>query len=123
MRLLLINYECSPAGGGAGNATAIPHIACGLIELAHSPVVLNAVYDSQPSRSLVSGADIISVSARRALPNRSGLLEKATHVVAGAIALPRVLRTTSPNAAPRRPPCNGGPGSLAVTQVHHEQPR
>ena len=97
MRPLLINYEYPPVGGGAGNATA--HIARALVDLGHSPIVLTAAYDSQPSRSMVEGVDIIRVPARRARPDRSGLFEMATYVASAAIALPRVLRVERPDAA------------------------
>src|SRR5512139_2597977 len=97
MRLLLINYEYPPVGGGAGNATA--HIARALAELGHSPVVLTAAYDSQPSRSVVERVEIIRVPARRARPDRSGLFEMATYVASAAFALPRVLNVERPDAA------------------------
>jgi glycosyltransferase involved in cell wall biosynthesis len=97
MRLLLINYEYPPVGGGAANATA--HIAHAMAALGHSPIVLTGAYRSQFGRSRVDGVDIIRVSARRARPDRSGLFEMATYVVAAAFALPRVLRTERPDAA------------------------
>lgn len=97
MRLLLINYEYPPVGGGAANATA--NIARALVELGHSPIVLTAAYNAQPPRRLVDGVDIIRVPARRERPDRSGLFEMATYVASAAIALPRLLRTEEIDAA------------------------
>ena len=97
MRVLLINYEYPPVGGGAANATA--HIARALAVLGHAPIVLTGAHGSAPGRNRVDGVDIIRVSARRARPDRSGLFEMATYVAAAACAMPRVLRTERPGAA------------------------
>ena len=97
MRVLLINYEYPPVGGGAGNATAC--IARALAELGHSPIVLTAAYGSEPAKILVDGVNVVRVRAWRTHPDRSSLLEMAGYVAAAAIALPRVLRTERPDAA------------------------
>ena len=97
MRVLLINYEYPPVGGGAGNATAF--MARSLAELGHSPVVLTAAYGSEPARSTSNGVTVVRVAALRARPDRSSMFEMATYVAAAALALPRLLRLESPDAA------------------------
>lgn len=97
MRVLLINYEYPPVGGGAGHATA--EIARALVALGHSAVVMTGAFDAQPARATVHGVDVIRLPARRARLDRSGVLEMATYVGSAAAALPRLLRTEKPDAA------------------------
>ena len=97
MRLLLINYEYPPVGGGAGHATA--EIAGALVALGHSALVLTGAFESQPARATVQGVEVIRVPARRARADRSNLFEMATYVGSAAAALPRILKTEKPDAA------------------------
>jgi len=97
MKLLLINYEYPPLGGGAGNATL--HIAQALASAGHQVVVLTSGFGELPANSREHGVGVIRLRVRRARIDRSNPREMAGYVVAAARALPGLLRAERPDAA------------------------
>jgi glycosyltransferase involved in cell wall biosynthesis len=85
MRLLLINYEYPPVGGGA--ATAVYELARVLAGLGHRPAVLTARYHSRRPEHLPAGVKLFEVPARRKRADHCTLAEMASFVGG---ALPRV---------------------------------
>ena len=89
-RILLINYEYPPIGGGGGNATR--HIARGLAQLGHQPFVLTAKWGDLPADEVSDGVTIHRIAALRRRPDRSSVGEMVAFMVAGALAAPRLAR-------------------------------
>lgn len=73
MRILLINYEYPPLGGGAGNATA--HLAKEMAQLGHMVFVLTSRFKGLPHQETIAGYTVIRVPARRAAAHQSNPLE------------------------------------------------
>jgi glycosyltransferase involved in cell wall biosynthesis len=62
-RILLINHEFPPLGGGSGNATR--HIAAGLARLGHQPCVITGAWAGLPATEHVDGVMIRRVATPR----------------------------------------------------------
>ena len=97
MRLLLINYEYPPVGGGAANATA--NIARAMSLLGHEVLVLTANYAARPSRSTDGNVTVLRVRAPRKRTDRSNLFEMGAFVASAAFSLPGILRSEAPDGA------------------------
>src|SRR5271157_117200 len=63
MKILLINSEYPPVGGGAGNASA--NIARLLVRRGHEVTTLTSRWDGLPVEETLDGVRIIRVSALR----------------------------------------------------------
>lgn len=71
MRLLLLNYEFPPMGGGASNATY--NIALELVRLGHSVDVLTSRFGDQPSEETLQGIKVYRVTSWRHSIHNCGL--------------------------------------------------
>lgn len=78
MRLLLINYEYPPLGGGA--ATATREIAAAMVRQGHQPIVLTTRFGHQPARSHEAGIEVVRVPSHRAQAHRSSIPEMLSFV-------------------------------------------
>jgi glycosyltransferase involved in cell wall biosynthesis len=96
MKLLIINYEYPPLGGGAGNATA--NIARELAALGHEPFVLTAGFAGLPERESPEGFPVLCVRSRRARIDRSNPLEMLDFLRKADKALPKMLDEFMPDA-------------------------
>lgn len=81
MRLLLINYEYPPIGGGAGNATMF--IGRALVALGHEVTVLTAAWGPHQGETDDGGIRLCRVKSWRPRPDRAGMLEMATFALVG----------------------------------------
>lgn len=93
MRVLLLNYEFPPAGGGAGFATA--NIASGLVRLGVDAEVLTSRIDGEEDGALVGGVPVHRVASWRVGIHDCGLRGAYTYVLAAAPKL-RQLRARRP---------------------------
>lgn len=94
MRVLILNPEYPPVGGGAGNASR--HLALALANLGQRVTVLTAYYDALPR--LEEGAvRVIRIPALRRRPDRSGVVEQAAFVVSGLWYTFRLARRERPD--------------------------
>ncbi|HUO81928.1 MAG TPA: glycosyltransferase family 4 protein [Gammaproteobacteria bacterium] len=87
MRILLVNYEFPPIGGGSSRASF--SIACELVKLDHEVVVLTSRYGRAPRRSEVEGIVIHRVPSWRKGIHDCGLRGAATFL---CTALPQLRR-------------------------------
>jgi glycosyltransferase involved in cell wall biosynthesis len=91
LRILCLNYEYPPMGGGAGNATR-----CTAIELARRGHVVHVLTSRLPAQPLVETVDSVTVcrvwSLRRSL-HECGIFGAASYVVSAFVALTRLART------------------------------
>ena len=90
MKLLLINYEYPPIGGGAANACQ--HIAAELAQLGHTPVVLTAHFKKQDRQCSDNGIILYRCPALRRHADQSNMLEKASYIASAMLHMPKIIR-------------------------------
>ena len=96
MRLLLINSEYPPVGGGAGNASA--NIARRLVQSGNEIVVVTSAYDDLSAEELNEGVRILRGPAARSRIDRSTAWEQVLFMVGAAIRCVRLLGSYKPHA-------------------------
>ncbi len=89
-RILLINYEYPPIGGGGGNATQ--QTARAFARMGHQVYVLTAAWDGLPAEETDAGVTIKRIPALRQRADRCGVLEMIAFIVAGLLAAPALAR-------------------------------
>jgi glycosyltransferase involved in cell wall biosynthesis len=91
LRVLCLNYEYPPMGGGAGNATR-----CTAIELARRGHVVHVLTSRLPAQPVVETVSAVTVcrvwSLRRSL-HQCGMFGAASYIIAAFVALIRLART------------------------------
>jgi glycosyltransferase involved in cell wall biosynthesis len=97
MRILLVNYEYPPVGGGAGTATQA--IAKALADVGHRVVVLTGRGKSLPASVQDGEITIHRIPSLRRAMDRSGIFEMASFGIAGLIAVPTIIRKYQIEAA------------------------
>jgi glycosyltransferase involved in cell wall biosynthesis len=95
MKILVINSEYPPVGGGAGNASA--HIARLLAGMGNEVLVLTSQYDSLPSEEKCDGLQILRGPTRRRHADRSSALEQVLFMVGAALRSLVMLRRFKPD--------------------------
>ncbi len=96
MRLLIINSEYPPIGGGAGNASA--NLARSLAEIGHDVLVLTARFSDLPRVEKRDGVTIHRIPALRRKQERSGALEQAAFILSASLWILGRARQIRPNA-------------------------
>jgi len=96
MRLLIINSEYPPIGGGAGNASA--NLARCLAEIGHDVIVLTARFSDLPRVEKRDGVTIHRIPALRRKQERSGALEQAAFILSASLWILGRARQIRPNA-------------------------
>src|SRR5262245_23087436 len=97
LRILLINYEYPPVGGGGGNNTR--HIARALAHLGHAPFVLTAACGDLPRREVMDGVTVVRIPALRRRPDRATIPEMIAFMLAAMRAVPSYAREWKIDAA------------------------
>jgi len=95
MRILLINSEYPPIGGGAGNASA--NVARCLAALGHSVTLVTARFGDLPRREIQNGVTIYRISAMRRKQDRSGAVEQLAFIVSASFWTLNWARQNKPN--------------------------
>lgn len=95
MRVLLLNPEYPPIGGGAGNASR--HLARALAALGHEVTVLTAHYGPLPRHEEQDGVQVMRIPALRRRPDRSGALEQGAFLLSGWGHTVRLVRHRRPD--------------------------
>jgi glycosyltransferase involved in cell wall biosynthesis len=96
-RILLVNYEYPPLGGGGGNATM--HIAQALAQRGHKPFVLTAAWGDLPAEEEKNGVVIRRIRALRRRADRCSIPEMLAFTAAGMRAAPGLAREWQVEAA------------------------
>ena len=89
MKLLLLNYEFPPMGGGAGNATY--EIARELVKIGHSVDVLTSRFGDQPDEETLEGIRVYRVSSWRHGIHQAGLIGAFSYILLALIKLRGLL--------------------------------
>ena len=95
MRILVINSEYPPIGGGAGNASA--YISRELIEMDHEVCVMTARYGELPYYEQEQGVRVHRVPALRRRLDRSGALEQISFILGACLWGLRICRNYRPD--------------------------
>ncbi len=95
MRILLLNPEYPPVGGGAGNASR--HLAAAFARAGHDVTVLTAHYGDLPRHEENDGVKVKRISALRRRPDRSGAVEQAAFLLSGLWHTARQMRRERPD--------------------------
>ncbi|MBI5352960.1 MAG: glycosyltransferase family 4 protein [Chloroflexi bacterium] len=82
IKILIINSEYPPIGGGAGNASA--NIARGLASLGYEVSVLTAHFAGQPRLEICDGVTIHRIPSLRRRLDRSGPLEQLVFILSAS---------------------------------------
>jgi len=96
MRILIINSEYPPIGGGAGNASA--NIARCLASLGHEVTVLTVHFADQPRLEFRDGVTIHRIPALRRRQDRSTALEQLTFIASASLRTLSLVPKLKPNA-------------------------
>lgn len=91
MRILLINYEYPPIGGGA--ATAAAAIAGHLTSLGHAVTVLTSRFRDLRGEIHEGDVRVVRCPAIRKHPERSGIIEMLSFLVSAGLNLGSVIRS------------------------------
>ena len=116
MRILIINSEFPPLGGGAGNASA--NLAQRFAAGGQEVTVLTSGFASLPRDSEQDGYRIIRLPTLRRKADRSGALEQAIFILSGALGAVRLLRHWKPEVMLAFFGAPAGVVSLLVHQIH-----
>ncbi|MBM3145379.1 MAG: glycosyltransferase family 4 protein [Chloroflexi bacterium] len=95
MRILIINSEYPPVGGGAGNASA--NIARELANFGQDVTVLTVRYGDLPRQTKQDGLQIMRIKALRRHLDRSSALEQIIFMFASSFHTLALLRKRQPD--------------------------
>lgn len=94
-RLLLINYEFPPLGGGAGNAAA--HLARELAALGADVRVMTSAFAGLPDRETRDGVEIWRIPTLRRRADRSSVQEMLVFLASSLVNAPRLVAGWRPD--------------------------
>ena len=95
MRILIINSEYPPVGGGAGNASA--HIARELTAMGQEVTVLTCRFADFPHDELRQGIHLVRVPSLRRSESSSGSLEQLSFMIGAIFGSIRLARQGRPD--------------------------
>ncbi|HUE97719.1 MAG TPA: glycosyltransferase family 4 protein [Anaerolineales bacterium] len=97
MRILIINSEYPPIGGGAGNASA--HIAVQFEKMQYKVTVVTSRFGNLPHKEQNGNVTIYRVPAFRRRQDRSHPLEQIIFILSASFWSVSLIRRLKPNAA------------------------
>ncbi|MCL4531124.1 MAG: glycosyltransferase family 4 protein [Chloroflexi bacterium] len=95
MKILLLNSEYPPIGGGAGNASA--NIARLLVKMGNEVLLLTSHFDDFARDEICDGVRIVRVSALRRKMDRSSALEQISFIFAASFRTLGLARQFKPD--------------------------
>ena len=96
MRILLLNSEYPPIGGGAGNASA--YIAQRLAKMGHETIVITSRFGDMPHQERSGNLTVQRIPALRRRQDRSGALEQVIFILSASFWASRLVSRFKPNA-------------------------
>ena len=95
-RILCLNYEYPPLGGGAGNATA--NIAREMARQGAQVLVVTSAFADQPRLERAEGFDILRIPTIRRHEEKCAAWEMAVFMMSACLRLPAIARRFKPDA-------------------------
>ena len=95
MKILLINSEYPPIGGGAGNASS--NIARMLVQRGHDVLVLTSHWNDLPFEETRDGVEVIRQSTLRRRMDRSNALEQISFIFSASFRTFGLIRPFKPD--------------------------
>jgi glycosyltransferase involved in cell wall biosynthesis len=95
MRILIINSEYPPIGGGAGNASE--NLAKRFVALHQDVAVMTVNFNNMPGDSIENQIRVIRIKSLRQRQDRSGPFEQVIFMAAGSIGGLKLLRKWRPD--------------------------
>jgi glycosyltransferase involved in cell wall biosynthesis len=95
MRILIINSEYPPIGGGAGNASA--NIAREMEKSGQEVCVLTSAFGRLPRNEATGSLRVMRVTSLRRRMDRSGALEQGMFILTGTVAALRLISCWKPD--------------------------
>lgn len=114
MRLLFVNYEFPPLGGGAGQANA--RIAREMAAMGHDVVVLTSAYRGLPREEDLNGFRIIRIPTLRFRREKCGVIEMAVFMLSSIFFGVRLARKFRPHVSISFFTIPSGPAAWAIKQ-------
>jgi glycosyltransferase involved in cell wall biosynthesis len=96
-RVLLINYEYPPLGGGAGTATR--GIARGLTRAGHEVVVFTSAFKGLPAREQQDGFTVVRVPVRRRRVDRANPIEMLSFLFSASMRIGKFAKEWRPDVS------------------------
>jgi glycosyltransferase involved in cell wall biosynthesis len=96
MKILILNSEYPPVGGGAGNASA--HIARLLAEMGNEVAILTSRHGNLSTDEVCNGVRVLRGPTRRRYADRSTALEQVSFILGASIRSMALLREFKPDA-------------------------
>ncbi len=115
MKILIINYEFPPLGGGAGNASY--HLAKSLARLGYDVAVLTSGFRGLSPKERLDGFIVQRVPVMRRHQDHCSLPEMLTFILSGCAHAPRVVREFKPDVAFAFMTIPSGPVALWLKKV------
>jgi glycosyltransferase involved in cell wall biosynthesis len=115
MRILILNSEFPPIGGGAGNASA--NLAREFVSGGHEVTVLTSAFDSLPREETRDGFRIVRIAALRRRVDRSGALEQGFFALAASASILGLVPRWKPDVIIAFFGVPAGPVALLATWV------
>ena len=112
IRLMLVNYEYPPLGGGAATATAC--LAREFNRLDADVSIITSAYADLPRKENRDGIEIVRIRALRRSAQQSNPLEMITFMINASLYTLRFARTWKPDASIAFFGIPGGPVSLVL---------
>lgn len=95
MKILFINNEFPPIGGGGSILTS--YMAKNLVKLGHQVVVVTSKFSTLPDKEKVDGYQVVRIPALRSSKDFSNYLELMTFFVSGIVNIPKIIKGFKPD--------------------------
>lgn len=115
-RLLLVNYEFPPLGGGGGAVTA--NLAREMAAMGCSVRVLTSAYAGLPRRQDIDGYEVLRVPTVRRRHDRCSVAEMALAMAGSLVAAPLLARRWRPDLTIAFFGLPGGPAGWLVERLY-----
>jgi glycosyltransferase involved in cell wall biosynthesis len=115
-RILLINYEYPPLGGGAGNATA--HIAREMARLGAQVMVVTSAFKGLAPTESVDGYCVLRIPTLRRHEEKCAAWEMAVFMASACLRVPMIARRFRPDAVVAFFGIPSGPSAWLARALH-----
>lgn len=97
MRILLLNYEFPPIGGGGGNVTQ--YLGMHFAKAGHEVCLITSRYRDLPTEEIIDGIRVMRVPVLRKRPDVCAVHEMMTYAWSAALSANCLLRSWRPDIA------------------------